>query len=92
MGSGSCGNVIAALASFFIPGLGQLLQGRLLARLGRGKISPAPGSRDPFQARLCLLLVPTDQHDLRSGACQSLRHRAAKLARPANDNCDLAGE
>ena len=31
MGSGSCGNVIAALASFFIPGLGQLLQGRWLA-------------------------------------------------------------
>jgi hypothetical protein len=30
MGSGSCGNVIAALASFFIPGLGQLLQGRWL--------------------------------------------------------------
>ena len=28
MGSGSSGNVIAALASFFIPGLGQLLQGR----------------------------------------------------------------
>ena len=28
MGNGSCGNVIAALASFFIPGLGQLLQGR----------------------------------------------------------------
>lgn len=28
MGSGYCGNVIAALASFFIPGLGQLLQGR----------------------------------------------------------------
>ena len=28
MGSGSCGNVLAALASFFIPGLGQLLQGR----------------------------------------------------------------
>ena len=27
-GSGTCGNVIAALASFFIPGLGQLLQGR----------------------------------------------------------------
>ena len=27
---GSAGNVIAALASFFIPGLGQLLQGRLL--------------------------------------------------------------
>lgn len=25
---GSAGNVIAALASFFIPGLGQLLQGR----------------------------------------------------------------
>lgn len=27
-GSGACGNVICALASFFIPGLGQLLQGR----------------------------------------------------------------
>ncbi len=29
-GQGSTGNVIAALASFFIPGLGQLLQGRLV--------------------------------------------------------------
>jgi len=29
-GQGSTGHVIAALASFFIPGLGQLLQGRLL--------------------------------------------------------------
>lgn len=29
-GQGSTGNVIAALASFFIPGLGQLLQGRFL--------------------------------------------------------------
>ncbi len=28
-GKGSTGNVIAALASFFIPGLGQLLQGRI---------------------------------------------------------------
>lgn len=28
-GQGSGGNVLAALASFFIPGLGQLLQGRL---------------------------------------------------------------
>jgi TM2 domain-containing membrane protein YozV len=28
-GQGSSGNVIAALASFFIPGLGQLIQGRL---------------------------------------------------------------
>jgi len=28
MGRGSTGNVIAALCSFFIPGLGQLLQGR----------------------------------------------------------------
>jgi TM2 domain-containing membrane protein YozV len=32
-GQGSTGNVIAALASFFIPGLGQLLQGRLLMAL-----------------------------------------------------------
>ena len=30
MGQGSAGNVIAALCSFFIPGLGQLLQGRWL--------------------------------------------------------------
>jgi TM2 domain-containing membrane protein YozV len=29
-GQGSAGNVIAALASFFIAGLGQLLQGRFL--------------------------------------------------------------
>ena len=28
---GSTGNVIAALASFFLPGLGQLVQGRLIA-------------------------------------------------------------
>ncbi len=27
-GQGSTGNVIAALCSFFIPGLGQLIQGR----------------------------------------------------------------
>jgi TM2 domain-containing membrane protein YozV len=30
-GQGSSGNVIAALASFFIPGLGQLVQGRVFA-------------------------------------------------------------
>ncbi len=30
---GSTGNVIAALASFFIPGLGQLLQGKLFRAL-----------------------------------------------------------
>ncbi len=29
-GQGSGGNVLAALCSFFVPGLGQLLQGRLL--------------------------------------------------------------
>jgi TM2 domain-containing membrane protein YozV len=32
-GQGSAGNVIAALASFFVPGLGQLLQGRFLKAL-----------------------------------------------------------
>lgn len=32
-GQGSGGNVIAALCSFFIPGLGQLVQGRILAAL-----------------------------------------------------------
>lgn len=32
-GRGSTGNVIAALASFFVPGLGQLIQGRILAAL-----------------------------------------------------------
>ena len=30
-GQGSTGNVIAALCSFFVPGLGQLVQGRWLA-------------------------------------------------------------
>lgn len=29
-GQGSTANVIAALASFFIPGLGQLIQGRFI--------------------------------------------------------------
>jgi TM2 domain-containing membrane protein YozV len=29
-GQGSAGNVLAALCSFFIPGLGQLLQGRVV--------------------------------------------------------------
>ena len=29
-GQGSTGNVIAALCSFFVPGLGQLVQGRIL--------------------------------------------------------------
>ena len=33
MRQGSTGNVIAALVSFFIPGLGQLIQGRILAAL-----------------------------------------------------------
>lgn len=32
-GQGSAGNVIAALCSFFIPGLGQLLQGRLIVAI-----------------------------------------------------------
>lgn len=32
-GQGSAGNVIAALCSFFIPGLGQLLQGRVFTAL-----------------------------------------------------------
>lgn len=32
-GQGSTGNVIAALCSFFIPGLGQLIQGRVLMAL-----------------------------------------------------------
>jgi TM2 domain-containing membrane protein YozV len=32
-GPGSGGNVLAALCSLFVPGLGQLLQGRILAAL-----------------------------------------------------------
>jgi len=32
-GKGSTGNVIAGIASFLIPGLGQLVQGRLFAAL-----------------------------------------------------------
>jgi TM2 domain-containing membrane protein YozV len=33
MSQGTTGNVIAALASFFLPRLGQLLQGRVLAAI-----------------------------------------------------------
>ena len=33
-GQGSAGNVIAALCSLFVPGLGQLIQGRLLSATG----------------------------------------------------------
>lgn len=33
MAQGSTGNVIAAVCSFFIPGLGQLVQGRLIAAI-----------------------------------------------------------
>jgi TM2 domain-containing membrane protein YozV len=33
MGQGSTGNVIAAVCSFFIPGLGQLVQGRVLSAI-----------------------------------------------------------
>ena len=32
-GKGSTGNVIAAVASFIIPGLGQLFQGRIFAAI-----------------------------------------------------------
>jgi TM2 domain-containing membrane protein YozV len=32
-GPGSAGNVLAALCSLFIPGLGQLLQGRIFSAL-----------------------------------------------------------
>ncbi|ABL66586.1 hypothetical protein [Chlorobium phaeobacteroides] len=32
-GQGSGGNVLAALCSFFIPGLGQLLQGRVFVAI-----------------------------------------------------------
>lgn len=32
-GQGSGGNVLAAICSFFIPGLGQLVQGRLLSAI-----------------------------------------------------------
>ena len=33
-GLGSAGNVIAAICSFFVPGLGQLVQGRILWAIG----------------------------------------------------------
>lgn len=32
-GRGSTGNVIAGIASFFVPGLGQLVQGRIFSAL-----------------------------------------------------------
>jgi TM2 domain-containing membrane protein YozV len=39
-GQGSTGNVIAAVCSFFIPGLGQLVQGRLLAAIIQFVLTP----------------------------------------------------
>ena len=45
MRQGSSGNVIAALVSFFIPGLGQLIQGRILA-----------AHRDVYHPR-CMLFI-----------------------------------
>ena len=39
-GQGSGGNVIAALCSFFIPGLGQLVQGRPLKALVQFVLAP----------------------------------------------------
>ena len=33
-GQGSAGNVIAALCDFFLPGLGHLIQGRVLGAIG----------------------------------------------------------
>ncbi|WP_437227449.1 hypothetical protein SH661x_000355 [Planctomicrobium sp. SH661] len=33
MGQGSTGNIIASIASFFLPGLGQLAQGRPITAL-----------------------------------------------------------
>lgn len=33
-GQGSAGNILAALCSLFIPGLGQLVQGRLASAMG----------------------------------------------------------
>jgi TM2 domain-containing membrane protein YozV len=33
VGPGSAGNVLAAICSFFIPGLGQLVQGRVVMAL-----------------------------------------------------------
>ncbi len=32
-GKGSTGNIIAGIASFFVPGLGQLVQGRIFAAI-----------------------------------------------------------
>ena len=43
-GQGSTGNVIAALCSFFIPGLGQLLQGRLLMAIFQFVLAAVSGS------------------------------------------------
>ncbi len=43
MGQGSTGNVIAALCSFFIPGLGQLIQDACSPR-SSGSSSPVPPS------------------------------------------------
>jgi hypothetical protein len=75
-GQGSAGNVLAALCSFFIPGLGQLLQGRLLMAIVQSGGDPLvclarmdhPSLVDPrcrsFQAREIIHpRINTDRHE-----------------------------
>jgi hypothetical protein len=66
-GQGSTGNVIAALCSFFIPGLGQLLQARLLIAITQYAAWPA----DTLRARAHSLF------------CNHLRRRAWRAPRRA---------
>ena len=43
-GPGSSGNVLAAICSFFVPGLGQLVQGRLVAAMAWFLLACAAGA------------------------------------------------
>ena len=70
----------------------QALQLALLVALGGVEPGLAAGGADLGQAGVGLLLAAADQHDLGAGAGQPFGHRAAQLARAADDDRDLAAE
>ena len=65
-GQGSGGNVLAALCSLFIPGLGQLLQGRLLMAIFISCLRLHYGSLCSAGLSICGLLLMLQDLSLRN--------------------------
>lgn len=68
----------------------QPLQLRLVGRFRGLKVAPPARRRDPLEPRRRLGLVAADQHDLRPGRGQALRHRPAEFAGAAHHHGHLA--